>query len=755
MAEHANLIRKVARPSSNSRVSLDSELSSEEEEEDLVWSSSGTSPTSTRTRTPETVVGGVGEGRNALTVVEAKTSGLTPPPRLGCSTVVRRDTYMYVYGGAMTDVMPASVCKDDSVYRLNIATMQWRPLDNAGDSTPGGRFGHTLSLFQRDAMILFGGMHQSSASSSSAPSSSSSTTSTTSTSSRATRWKPSTPKQQMFLEGLPQLQLAEDDHHLWLLNVIDRTDAEAAVWSQLSTPGPSPSSRLHHTSTYVPFLNSLVVFGGTRPGEALNDLWVLNTKEMTWSQPETTGTPPTPRFGHTATLPLSPMERLNADERIVLKGKNIETTTTAATDHSNEDALGRTANDKTTLIIMGGFSMSANGTPKHVDTYTTGTMLHLYDVKSMAWSQPKCFGSIPPPVGFHSSSMTGGDTHVLVYGGETSMSMSLGHGGGAPFVLDRLRWLWSRPQYNGADNAPPSLHSTVTVMNKPVTYGGVCKTIINANGRRLKEPRVETSDRLCLFNTVTLSTGQNGSSSGGHSSNSSSSSPTSKAQSSHVMEKFKLIIVGDSGVGKSNLLMRFADDHFEQNSQATIGVDFKSCVTACGSRQVRVMCWDTAGQERYTTITSNYYRGADAALFVYDATRPETVANLPKWFNAVREHCGDDVPCLVVANKLDVVAEMETNPGENNTSKLLDDMRVAREKAHALAQREKMPLMETSARTSEGVDSVFLTITARYLSSKAGRMKAKKVSKRRQKASSVGLNKNNGNGGGRDKKNCC
>ena len=99
---------------------------------------------------------------------------------------------------------------------------------------------------------------------------------------------------------------------------------------------------------------------------------------------------------------------------------------------------------------------------------------------------------------------------------------------------------------------------------------------------------------------------------------------------------------------------------------------------------------------------------------MYDATRPETVANLSKWFDAVRAHCGSDIPCLVVANKSDLVATCSQ-----------EDVKMCREKAHALAQREFIPLMETSAKTSEGVDSVFLTIAARYMSSKAGRMKGR------------------------------
>ena len=599
-------------------------------------------------------------------------------------------------------------------------------------------------------MLLFGGISQNT--------NTDTKTNTTKTTSRATRWKPKTSKQQMFLEGLPCLELANTTNHVWLLNVIDRTSAEAAVWSKLSTPGPSPSSRLHHTSTYVPSLQSLVVFGGTRPGEALGDVWILDTNTMQWKEPKTTGTPPSPRFGHTATLPLSPDERLDAG----VSGRSDGGS--GGDGGGEEDAHGRcSGSDKTSILIMGGMTTTPNGRSTHVDTYSSGTKLHIFDVKTLTWSQPTTFGSIPPPVGFHSSSMTGGDTHILMYGGETSMSMSLGFGGGAPYVYDRLRGIWSRPQYNATDNAPPSLHSTITVMNKPCLYGGVCKTIVSATGKRLKEPRIETSDRLRLFNTVTLIEKKE------------NNSTTNAQTASKDMAKCKLIIVGDSGVGKSNLLMRFADDHFETNSQSTIGVDFKSCITQVGGRQVRLLCWDTAGQERYSNITSNYYRGADAALFVYDATRAETVSNLPRWFNAVREHCGDDMPCLVVANKLDVVAEMElqlqsgkngNGANEKNSDNInsfstkdlqssLEEVRICREKAHALAQREKIPLMETSAKTSEGVDSVFLTIAARYMSSKAGRMKmnASTRNKNKKRSGRIGLNSSRSSTNGKQK--CC
>ena len=742
--EESGLLNDVPRPSrptstsAGSRSSVDSEASSADEEKTSLRGAVSEGAPRASTGAEATVPPVSGDGtRNALTVHDARCTGMSPAARFGSKTVVRRDTHLYVYGGAQSDVAAQSVLADAQVYRLNIATMQWRPLDDQGTNCGGGRFGHTLTLVSRDAMILHGGVCHGRVPRVAAEDSSSqeSTTTSSNASSRSARWRPQSLRQQMFLDNVPGLALCDEDS-LWLLNVVDRTTEqglERAIWSRLEEkPGAAhPSGRMHHSATFVPALQSLVIFGGTRPGEALNDLWMLNTSTMEWTEPVTTGAPPSARFGHTATLPLSPAERLDSLDNAVNAVSGVEV------DGDEEDLYGRTR-EKKTIMFMGGFTTAFSGRVSLVDGYTTGTVLHLLDLAAMTWSSPQCFGSIPPPMGFHTANMTSGDSHLLVFGGETQMSLTLGHGGGAAFVFDRLRWVWSRPQFNSSDFEPPSLHATANVMNKPVIFGGVVRRARLPNGKRIgtrgasggsgggkksDRPRVEVSDKLRLFNTVVLSQ-LNKDRGGGKRKSGDGDNDTDDDD-----EKVKLIIVGDSGVGKSNLLMRFADDHFETNSQTTIGVDFKSCITGVGGQRVRLLCWDTAGQERYRTITSNYYRGADACLFVYDSTRMETAQNLPKWFDAVREHCGDDMPCLIVANKADKVAEEEMQRDENADDEggggRQDDvngllrkgsrMGKIRALAVSLATEKKIPLMETSARTSEGVDAVFLTIAARYL----------------------------------------
>ena len=790
MSESGSLLKDMPRPgssrSSRSISSVDEDTGDEAESEDLLFgggimadnssapsttasalataarqSESNNSSLSVPTATRITA-GPQGGTRNALTVHDARCKGVSPSARFGGKTVVRRDTHLYVYGGAQTNGPKHSVLADAQVYRLNIASMQWRPLDDQGVNPGGGRFGHTLTLVSRDAMILHGGVrHGAHTHAGSAAEGSDSVGG-----GGKDRWCPQSVRQRMFLDNVPGLELC-DEHGIWLLNVVDRTSdqgLERAIWSRLEEKQGSahPSGRMHHTSTFVPAMQSLVIFGGTRPGEALNDLWMLNTKTMSWSQPETTGAPPSPRFGHTATLPLSPSERLDSlEDRANSSASEVK----SVRDEDEEDLYGRNiAREKKTIMIMGGFTTSFSGRVSMADSYNTGTVLHLLDLSTMTWSSPQCFGSIPPPVGFHTANMTSGDSDLLLFGGETQISLTLGHGGGAAFVFDRLRWVWSRPQFNSSDSEPPSLHATANVMNKPVIFGGIVRRARLPRGNRMgsgaaaklkgrdARPLVEVTDKIRLFNTVLLNQSGSSTSNGSDQNDPSGGRSGGASGNDDDDEKVKLIIVGDSGVGKSNLLMRFADDHFETNSQSTIGVDFKTCITGVGGQRVRLLCWDTAGQERYRTITSNYYRGADACLLVYDSTRMETAENLPKWFDAVKDHCGDNIPCLIVANKADKVAEseMESMPEKDGgiESRHTDadtgpsgfvngDSEIGRIRklAFDIATERRIPLMETSAKTSEGVDAVFLTIAARYLAyrdSAAGR------SARRKKGSKKG-----------------
>ena len=118
---------------------------------------------------------------------------------------------------------------------------------------------------------------------------------------------------------------------------------------------------------------------------------------------------------------------------------------------------------------------------------------------------------------------------------------------------------------------------------------------------------------------------------------------------------FKLVMIGDSGVGKSNLLNRYTKNEFSLETKATIGVEFATkSITTKDGRAVKAQIWDTAGQERYRAITSAYYRGAVGALLVYDVTNYQSFKALEHWLKEIRDHAEKNIVILMVGNKTDL-----------------------------------------------------------------------------------------------------
>ncbi|KAA0190096.1 Small GTP-binding protein Rab1, partial [Fasciolopsis buskii] len=120
---------------------------------------------------------------------------------------------------------------------------------------------------------------------------------------------------------------------------------------------------------------------------------------------------------------------------------------------------------------------------------------------------------------------------------------------------------------------------------------------------------------------------------------------------------FKLLLIGDSGVGKSCLLLRFADDTYCDTYISTIGVDFKIRTIELNGKVVKLQIWDTAGQERFRTITSSYYRGAHGIIIVYDVTDMSSYNSVKDWLNEIKCYADSRVSRLLVGNKCDLVAK--------------------------------------------------------------------------------------------------
>ncbi|KAJ1821313.1 Rab GTPase ypt31 [Coemansia sp. RSA 376] len=117
---------------------------------------------------------------------------------------------------------------------------------------------------------------------------------------------------------------------------------------------------------------------------------------------------------------------------------------------------------------------------------------------------------------------------------------------------------------------------------------------------------------------------------------------------------FKIVLIGDSGVGKSNLLSRFTRNEFNLESKSTIGVEFATRSIQVDSKTIKAQIWDTAGQERYRAITSAYYRGAVGALLVYDIAKHPTYENVTRWLKELRDHADSNIIIMLVGNKSDL-----------------------------------------------------------------------------------------------------
>lgn len=117
---------------------------------------------------------------------------------------------------------------------------------------------------------------------------------------------------------------------------------------------------------------------------------------------------------------------------------------------------------------------------------------------------------------------------------------------------------------------------------------------------------------------------------------------------------FKLVMLGDSGVGKSNIITRFVRNEFNIESKATIGVEFHSKIIYLNEKKIKLQFWDTAGQERYRSITSAYYRGSHGILVVYDITNYSTFEHITIWIDEIYKNVENDIPILLIGNKSDL-----------------------------------------------------------------------------------------------------
>ncbi|CAD0200532.1 unnamed protein product [Chrysodeixis includens] len=153
----------------------------------------------------------------------------------------------------------------------------------------------------------------------------------------------------------------------------------------------------------------------------------------------------------------------------------------------------------------------------------------------------------------------------------------------------------------------------------------------------------------------------------------------------------KILVIGESGVGKSSIILAFTTGDYNASFPATIGVDYKCKIMDVNGVKVKLGIWDTAGQERYRTLTSSFYRDAHGAILVYDVSEPKSLAKLAEWAEELQVYSTKkNIVCLVVGNKID----------KKNRA-------VPREQGQAFAQKHRMLFIESSAKTQEGISLAF------------------------------------------------
>ena len=187
---------------------------------------------------------------------------------------------------------------------------------------------------------------------------------------------------------------------------------------------------------------------------------------------------------------------------------------------------------------------------------------------------------------------------------------------------------------------------------------------------------------------------------------------------------YKVLLLGDSTVGKTCFLMKYTDKSFQEVHMSTIGLDYRlKTMTLKNGKNIKLQIWDTAGQDRFRAITKNYYKGANGIILIYDVTSIQTYENVKNWITQIREEASKNVVIYIAGNKIDMEEERK----------------VTTEEGQKLADEYGFPFIETSAKSGINIDETFSDLAEKIdsvyskLETNTGGNKVKKVFKRKKK----------------------
>lgn len=379
--------------------------------------------------------------------------------------------------------------------------------------------------------------------------------------------------------------------------------------------------------------------------------------------------------------------------------------------------MGRTEHSMTKIdtnltMVFGGWTR--DGRPQN-DMWTL-------DYQSLEWQEAATSGILPRPRYRHTCEVIGRRLFILggSDNGEDDASKASRNVSCGLSVLNLDTMEWTHPTITGANPFPRSGHASAVVGTSMIAvFGGrycenVCyndlflvnvdtfsAVLVNAVHTQLPTPIANASldcigNKLFCFGGTDVSGGVYNDLRSIDIQEYLAAKDITVSQGAASDYSFKVLIIGDAGVGKSCLLTRFSENLFVSTTSATIGIDFNSRQIKVDGSVCKLEIWDTAGQERFSTITASYYRNAQGALLVYDVGLLESFTNIQKWVERARLLGGEFLEAIIVGNKTDIPSS---------------ERQVSAEQGQQLAADLSLPFIETSAKDGSGVDEAFVRMT--------------------------------------------